>query len=166
MQNDTKDETLTPAPERAAALSRAHFNAGYYCAESVLLAIAGTHGTETAGLARLMSGMCGGVARTGGMCGALLGGVAAIGLLFGRDEPGDDKTPSYTLTQQLVNTFRAEFGATTCHGVLPCDISTAEGVALFQQQQLAETRCLQVTERAAAMVQELVDKREEPAPLR
>ncbi len=161
MLNAHTDNEQPVTPEKTARLSRQCFTDGYYCAESVLLAIAASHGAETAGLTRLMTGLCGGVARSGGMCGALLGGVAAIGLLFGRDTPDNDKDPCYTLTYRFVEAFRQEFGATSCHGVLPCDIATAEGAARFHQEQLAERRCLPVTERAAALVQEIIDRRGE-----
>lgn len=98
-------EKIAPRPTESETAASMRFTGGYYCAESVLLALAETNGQHTNGLSRIVSGMCGGVSRTGGMCGALLGGIAAFGLLFGRDHGSDDKEMVYTLTYHLSNQF-------------------------------------------------------------
>lgn len=151
-----KNSSSCPPGESA----KAFFEQGYYCAESVLLSIATTHGQETTHLSRLMSGMCGGMGRSGGMCGALLGAVAGFGLLFGRDLPEDDKTTVYTLSHHMTRRFEEEFGSTLCSGVLGCDISTEAGTEVFVEKQLGTTKCLQLTMRAAELACELIADRD------
>lgn len=107
-----------------------------------------------------MTGMCGGVSRTGGSCGALLGGIAAIGLLTGRDAPDDDKTLAYTLSYHFTREFEQLFGSTSCSGVLPCDISTPGGANEFSMHEYGTTLCPEVAAKAARLVQELYIQRE------
>jgi len=145
--------------ESAAEACRRYFADGFYCAESVLLAIAEVNGRETMGLSRLMTGLCGGISRSGGPCGALLGGIAAIGLLTGRDLPGDDKRLCYSLSHRLVQDFEGRFGVRNCYGVLPCDIATAQGAEVFVREGLGETICPKVAEETAALVQALVGRK-------
>ena len=137
------------------------FHNGYYCAESVLLAVAEHNGKSIEGLSRIVSGMCGGVSRSGGMCGALLGGIAAIGLLYGRDQVSDDKKQVYTLGYNLTRRFTEEFGSTLCSGVLGCDISTEEGTMRFIKEQLGTTRCLEITRKTTAIAQQLINTRDD-----
>ncbi|MBW1887665.1 MAG: C_GCAxxG_C_C family protein, partial [Deltaproteobacteria bacterium] len=44
-------------------------------------------GKEDPGLIRAMASMGGGIASTGGPCGAMLGAVAFLGNILGKDEP-------------------------------------------------------------------------------
>ena len=124
------------------------------------MAVAEHNGYETENLARLMTGFCGGASRTNGPCGALQGGIAAIGLLFGRDTPEDDKTLCYTLTFAYTRNFEKKFGSRNCSGVLPCDISTREGAEQFQKEMLGETVCPAITAEAAGRLQQIINRKE------
>ena len=144
-------------PKKIANRARDLFLQGYFCAESVLMALAQTHGRDADGLCRLMTGFCGGMGRSGGMCGALTGGIAAIGMLFGRKDNNASKDECYTLTYKLVREFEKRFGSTTCAGLLGCDISTHEGDEFFTKQGLEEEICARVTEESAELLQELIN---------
>ena len=74
-------QTFAANSEKVANRSRELFDQGYFCSESVLMALAETHDLNNNGLCSLMTGFGGGMARSGGMCGALAGGIAAIGML-------------------------------------------------------------------------------------
>ena len=60
------------------------FASGLYCAESVVMAIADAEGVESELLPRVATGFGGGMARTGGACGALTGAIMGVGLALGR----------------------------------------------------------------------------------
>jgi C_GCAxxG_C_C family probable redox protein len=65
----------------------------------------------------MMSGFGGGVGGTrDNLCGAITGGVAAIGLVHGRRNPpeGSRERP-YEVAREFVSRFRTGFGATVCH---------------------------------------------------
>lgn len=151
------------AEGRAAERARGFWGEGYYCAESVLLAVAGELGISSPLLPRVATGLCSGLSRTAGMCGALAGGVLGIGLGTGRDSPSDDLEECYALTGRLIEQFGARFGATTCPQLLECDIRTDEGRRRFVENHLA-ARCRGFVEDAAEMTADLLGSRRHPSP--
>jgi C_GCAxxG_C_C family probable redox protein len=152
-------QLFTADSDKVAKRSRELFDNGYFCAESVLMALAEAHERNDKGLCSLMTGFCGGMGRSGGPCGALTGGIAAIGMLFGRKDNKASQVECYTLTYNLVREFEKRFGSTTCTGVLGCDISTSEGAEFFAKQGLEEEICSRVTEESAGLLQELINNR-------
>jgi C_GCAxxG_C_C family probable redox protein len=131
------------------------FSSGMYCAESVLQAVAEAHGQKDAMIPRIATGFCGGVSRTSGMCGALAGGIMALGLLTGRSSPQDSKDRCYALTHNLVHRFRERFGSTQCTDLLGCDISTPDGALCFRTNGLEKSVCAPVTCQTAGLVEEV-----------
>jgi C_GCAxxG_C_C family probable redox protein len=124
------------------------FASGLYCAESVVLALAKAQGIESDLLPRAATAFCGGMAHTGGTCGALAGAIMGIGLGLGRSTAGESAQTAYTATQRLIGEFEHAFGARDCHVLLGCDLGTAEGQATFRDKRLAE-RCANYTGKAA-----------------
>ena len=57
--------TTTQVAQRSEAL----FQQGFCCAESVLQAIAESRGIQSELIPRIATGLCGGIAKTGGVCG-------------------------------------------------------------------------------------------------
>lgn len=126
------------------------FAAGLYCAESVVLAMAKAEGIESELLPRIATAFCGGMARTCGPCGALMGGVMGIGLALGRSTSEASVQSAYVATQQLVREFEQAFGARDCQSLLGCDLGTNEGREAFRAQGLS-ARCAAYTAQAAEM---------------
>jgi C_GCAxxG_C_C family probable redox protein len=72
----------------------------------------------------VMTGFGAGVGHFGDTCGALVGGIAALGAVYGRREipasPGESKEQMngnpglYRLFNQLPNAFKKRFGSTQC----------------------------------------------------
>ena len=73
------------APQRSLEL----FRSGYFCAESVLQAIAENQDIQSDLIPKIATGFCSGISRTGGMCGAVSGGIMGIGLVAGRNSPAE-----------------------------------------------------------------------------
>ena len=151
------------AGSRAADRAGAFWDEGYYCAESVLLAVAAELGISSPLLPRAATGLCSGLSRTAGMCGALAGAVLGIGLGTGRDAPSDDLEECYALTGRLLAEFDARFGATTCPELLECDVRTDEGRRRYAENHLAD-RCRGFVAEAAAMAADLLGRRGHPYP--
>jgi len=145
-------------PESAGDEAARLFDEGLYCAESVLLALARRQGIESDTLPAIATGFCGGIARTGGMCGAVTGAVMGLGLAHGRHKPGETVAPAYASVQQLITSFEGEFGSSNCSGLLGCDLGTEEGRATFREQGLS-SRCRGYTRRAAELAAGLADQR-------
>ena len=67
---------------------------GFFCCEAVLESIMLNFNLDVPHeLIRMTSAMSIGAGRSGCMCGAVNGGIAALGLLFGRDEKRGPKDP-------------------------------------------------------------------------
>jgi C_GCAxxG_C_C family probable redox protein len=141
--------------EAVAERSKGLFDSGMYCAESVLQAVAEAYGMMDPLIPKIATGFCGGISRTSGMCGALAGGIMALGLLTGRSSPKDSKDCCFALTHSLVQRFRDRFGSTQCTDLLGCDISTADGAASFRASGLEKPVCGPVTRQAAGLVEEV-----------
>jgi C_GCAxxG_C_C family probable redox protein len=122
----------------------------YFCAESVLLAIAESRGIQSDLIPRIATGFCSGISRTGSMCGAVSGAIMAVNLVAGRSSPPESLEPSYTLTQKLISQFEKQFGSVNCRQLIDCDLPTEEGQRYFFENNLME-RCYQYAEEATRM---------------
>ena len=74
------------------------FAAGFYCAESVVVAIAKAEGVDSELLPRVATGFGGGTARTCGDCGALTGAILAVGSALGRSAATESVEPTFAAT--------------------------------------------------------------------
>jgi C_GCAxxG_C_C family probable redox protein len=105
-----------------------NFNSGYNCAESVLLALASQQGVTRQGIEsfipRIATGFGGGIARNGDVCGALTGGILAVGLALGRDKPDEARDPCYRAADQLYNNFLDTFNTCRCSQLTKLDLKT------------------------------------------
>ncbi len=141
------------APQRSLEL----FRSGFFCAESVLLAIAESQGIQSDLIPRIATGFCSGISRSGGMCGAVSGGIMGIGLVAGRNSPAESLEPAYTLVQKLISTFEKQYGSVNCRQLIGCDLATEAGQRYFMENNLME-RCLQCAADATSMAVSLIDE--------
>lgn len=78
------------------------------------------------------------------VCGAVAGGIVAIGLRHGRGE-GQDKTATETTYQkvrELMSRFEAGHGTCICRALLGgCDLNTPEGQRYFRDHDLLNKTC-------------------------
>jgi len=143
--------------DQAVHHSRKLFESGFYCAESVLLAIAESQGIQSDLIPRIATGFCSGVARTSGQCGAVSGAIMALGLLKGRQESDAPVDPIYQDVQAFLAQFEESFGTLNCRELCGCDLNTPEG-----QQQFRDTgqfsRCAGYVEEATRIVLSLAEK--------
>ncbi len=100
--------------EMVAAEAEGYYRSGrMHCAESVLAAIARNYKPEAGEeIARLAAGFGGG-SGAGCICGAVVGGTMAFGLIF-----ADDRNRVKRLTKELHHWFKDEYGATCCKVIL------------------------------------------------
>ena len=131
------------------------FDSGFFCAESVLLAVAESKGIESDLIPRIATGLCSGISRTCGMCGAVSGGILAISMLTGRSSPRDPTRKSFNKVKKFRKMFEKRFGTTNCRELIGCDLDTEEGQETFNEKNLIE-QCKQYTEEATKMVMELL----------
>jgi C_GCAxxG_C_C family probable redox protein len=97
------------------------------CAESVLRGVCFAQGIDLVDQARRMATpFGGGIGRSEDTCGALIGGVLAIGVSLGRTAPEQDRLRSYEAAGKLYKTFQARFGSTCCKVLNKGDFKTPE----------------------------------------
>ena len=74
-----------------------NFRNGFFCCEALMQAIRDNFELDVPPeVIAMSSGMAVGVGRSGCLCGALNGGVLALGLFFGRTEPRAPRTPRWS----------------------------------------------------------------------
>jgi C_GCAxxG_C_C family probable redox protein len=143
--------------DQVANNAREHFVSGFYCAESVLLAVAEAKGIQSDLIPKIATGFCSGMARTGGQCGALSGAILSLGMLHGRSAPGASLDGIYARVKKLREAFRTQFGGTGCSELLALDLGTQEGQDAFRELNMFD-RCLEFTEGAARLAMILLNE--------
>lgn len=142
--------------EDAANKSLEYFESGFWCAESVLLAVAEEKGIKSELIPKIATGFCSGMARTGGQCGALSGAIMGISLLTGRSEAAESVDDTYAKVSSIRGMFEEKYGATSCASLLGLDLNTEEGQRAFQENNLVE-KCRGYTEDATRMAMALLE---------
>ncbi len=102
--------------QRAFAL----FHGGFHCAEAVAKAVTDEFADEpSVEIPRIATGFGGGIGRSHeDTCGALSGGVVALGYLHGRMKQGENIDDFMGLVAKFRSRFMAEAGASNCHDLL------------------------------------------------
>lgn len=143
--------------EKASQRSVELFKSGFFCAESVLQALAESQGIQSDLIPRIATGFCSGISRTGGICGAVSGAIMGINLVAGRNSPTDSIEVSYTLTQELISRFEMQYDSINCRQLIGCDLATDEGQRYFMENQLMD-QCLKYAEGATSIAVSLVSE--------
>ena len=144
--------------DAAAQRSGELFKSGYYCAESVLLAIAEAKGIQSDLIPGIATGFCSGMARTCGVCGAVSGGIMGISLLIGRSSPDESVEENYAAVQKLLSAFEDKFGSTNCYELIACDLNIREGQEIYEANNLDE-QCKRYTEEATRLAMQLLSNK-------
>ncbi len=144
--------------EQTAKRCRELFRSGFYCGESVLMAVAESRHIQSDLIPRIATGFCSGMARTGGQCGAVSGAIMALGLFTGRQSPTESVDGNYTVVRQLMKQFAERYGSTNCRVLLGCHLDTAEGQQVFEANHLIE-RCYDYAEGATRIAVSLLEER-------
>ncbi len=103
--------------QRAIELAAEHFDAeGFNCAESVLYGVGTALGLPlTPVLFKIATPFGGGLGRAGCVCGALSGGVMAVGVVYGRTTAdAEQKDEAYAHARRLWQRFVERAGAEDC----------------------------------------------------
>ncbi|PKN67306.1 MAG: hypothetical protein CVU57_02890 [Deltaproteobacteria bacterium HGW-Deltaproteobacteria-15] len=97
-----------------------HYQSGLHCAEVISKALLETFsGKAHPDVIKAASGFGGGIAgSTQELCGAFTGGVMALGVLAGRENPGDDLRECGALVNQFKSRFLSQFGSLKCMDIL------------------------------------------------
>ncbi|HUH65706.1 MAG TPA: C-GCAxxG-C-C family protein [Syntrophales bacterium] len=124
-----------------------YFYTGFCCAEALSKTIIDHFAEKPEDYPiKVATGFCGGIGRTHeDMCGALAGGVLAVGYLYGRTEKGKDFSQVIAITFEFRRQFIEAFGSTNCAAILES----------FGEQE-KYIKCKQMTGKAAGMLYDIL----------
>ena len=119
-------------------------------------------GKEDPALIRAMASMGGGITSTGGPCGALIGGVAFLGSLLGKDEPEKKDDPlmwktSLKFYKRFENEVAKEYGGINCRDIAGVDWSDREQTKAFYTGE-GGAKCMLNTGKTARILGEVLEK--------
>jgi C_GCAxxG_C_C family probable redox protein len=128
----------TPLTEKAVN----HFHEGYNCAQSVLLTMLEHENAKNVLVPKIASGFGSGIGRCGSICGALTGGVMAIGLRHGTNEPSAEKRlRSYELSAALYRQFELRYGTVSCRELIHYDLSDPNEREKAREARVFQEKC-------------------------
>jgi len=147
--------TRTGTPDEAAAA----FGEGFNCAQAVFAALAPRFGLDGGTAARTACAFGGGMARSGGACGAVTGALMAIGLARGgRPSERDAKEAAYGAAREFMRRFGERNGAVACRDLLGCEIGTPEGYERAKRAGSFDTLCPKLVRDAVEILEELLSE--------
>jgi len=136
------------------------FLSGYNCAQAVLYAFGPDLGLDGETALKVATGLGGGMGRRGEVCGAVTGGILALGLRYGRGGQQDRSVTeqAYYKTQAMMAAFERMLGACTCRTLLGgCDLQTAEGQRLFRENDLIHKTCARCVQTVSEILAGMLD---------
>lgn len=119
------------------------------------MAVAESQGIQSDLIPKIATGFCSGLARTGGLCGAISGAIMSLGLITGRMVPGASVDETYESVQNLLEQFETRFGSTQCLSLTGVHLGTEEGQAEFLQNNQIEG-CLTYVQFTTRFVMEVI----------
>ena len=119
-------------------------------------------GIQDQGLVRAMASMGGGIASSGGPCGALTGGVALLGSIMGKEAPEKKDDPrmwkaSYEFYQRFEKEVAATWGSINCRDITGVDWRNRLQTLTFRKKDRV-TKCAGNTAMAARILGEVLEK--------
>lgn len=110
--NDQELKFINEAKERAEKL---YLDGDYLCSEAVFTVVNDYLGNPLPPEAvKLASGFPVGMGTAGCTCGALSGGIMALGIEFGRTQPKGEMPEMFRVSKELHDEFKTKFRSTCC----------------------------------------------------
>lgn len=129
----------------------AYFEEGYNCAQSVLLAMFEYWKGKNELIPKIATAFGGGIGRCGSVCGAVAGGVMALGIKYGTNGSSlEGRLKAYKMAQKFYKRFEKHHGTVLCRELI--------GYNLLNPKELEEARRTNVSkEKCPNFVREAVE---------
>ena len=135
------------------------FLEGYNCAQSVLLTMFEHWNGENELIPKIATAFGGGIGRCGSVCGALTGGVMALGIKYGTNEPSLEKRlKAYELAQKFYKRFEKQHGSVLCRELIRYDLSVPEELEKARRARIFEEKCVNFVKEAVETLIELTER--------
>jgi C_GCAxxG_C_C family probable redox protein len=122
-----------------------------------LFAISEWLGVRSELIPKIASGFGAGIGGNGSVCGAISGGVIALGIKFGRADLKQENR-AYTLSSELLTRFEKEFGHINCRDLTGCEFTTEAGRRTYAYENMWENKCRQYIASSTAIVFEIISR--------
>jgi C_GCAxxG_C_C family probable redox protein len=133
-----------------------HFRQGYNCAQSVLLTMFEHWNGKNELVPKLATAFGAGIGRCGSLCGALTGGVLAISIKYGTNEPStEERLKAYNIAKKFYELFQAENGSVLCRELLGYDLSDPEQREKARKADVFEEKCTAFVRKTVEILLEL-----------
>jgi C_GCAxxG_C_C family probable redox protein len=108
---------------------------------------------------KLATGFGAGMARKQEICGAVTGGIMAIGLKYGRgaDDGKPEAEHTYLLVGKFMERFSAKYNSCLCRVLLDgCDLLSESGRNFYNQNKLSEKICRPCVAEAVRILEDIL----------
>jgi C_GCAxxG_C_C family probable redox protein len=146
-----------------AAIARAYFldeRNQFGCAETAFMVLKGAYRLDDPMDAGAAMALNGGVAYTGGACGAITGAALAVGMLAEQriDDHQAAKRVARELVARVMDDFRVEHGAIDCRDLTGYDLRAPGQHAAFMASGVWRDRCMRQIEFTVTRLASLADE--------
>jgi len=141
------------------ATAVSYFEKGFNCAQSVLLTMQRFWKVKKPLEPKVASAFGGGVGRVGSVCGALTGGVIAIGLKYGTNNPSAEKREkAYSMARKFYTQFGKDCGSVLCRELIGYDLTNPEELEKARSSNVFKEKCNHFIEKAVEILFDLNDR--------
>jgi C_GCAxxG_C_C family probable redox protein len=124
----------------------------------VLTAFASEFGLSDEMALKIASAFGAGMARTGLTCGAVTGGLMALGLKYGYTAK-EGKDATYKVALEFMQRFEKQHGGLACRDLIGFELTTPENRERAQKSGVFEIVCPALVRDATELVDELLEKK-------
>ncbi len=115
---------------------------------------------ENPAIPKIASGFAGGIGNSGSVCGAVVGGVMAIGLKLGRADTMEGMLQNLGLAREFRRRFEEEMGEIGCRELTGLDLSNDVDVAELMESDISQKVCFPAVSAAYRLAVELLRESE------
>ncbi|NHJ33682.1 MAG: C_GCAxxG_C_C family protein [Asgard group archaeon] len=132
------------------------FKERYNCAQSVLFTLQKFWKVDYPLEPKVVSIFGGGMGRRGSVCGALTGGITAIGLKYGTNKPiSSEIERGYLLTLKFYNQFEEKCGGIMCRDLIGYDLTDEKEVKKARDLNVFIEKCAYFIQNAVEILIDL-----------
>lgn len=137
--------------------ARNNFKQGLNCSQSVIEALCKKVGLDAETAKAVSVGFGGGMGREQKTCGAVSGGIMAIGCsYFDKEDLAGSKEKAYGKTKEFIQKFEEKYGSSDCRELLGVDINTPEGKEEYKEKKMVKLKCSEYIKDACEILEEII----------
>jgi C_GCAxxG_C_C family probable redox protein len=126
---------------------------GYNCSQSVLLTMFEHWNCRDELVPKVATAFGGGMGRCGSVCGAVTGGLMAIGIRYGTNEPSAEKrSRASELARRFYRRFEKQIGSVMCRELIGFDLSNAKQLREANEDDVFEEKCTVFVKKAVEIL--------------